>query len=354
MNVILKKSHLRGFTIVELLIVVVVIAILAAITIVAYNGINTRARQSSMQSTVVQLSKEILNYRTVNGSFPSSLSVLNNGQGPKTGTDAQYAYTGTSSSYCVTIGSLASQDTYYISDTEGKVQTGLCPGHTSSAFQGYPGRGGFINVTTTYNEANNSLSANISAIPNGSWMLAVFAHSGDYPPIPPAGWTTLMPQKTTGTLETNLFAKIKDASDSSVLSFVGGEAYAMGLTNGAILWGTGAAPVSSWTIGTYGDRGINATTTTVVTPTISVLTAKSLVLSIATERTTADEANYTSLTGATPWAWVPQNGTSQIQTIAVGYNEQQSTGTSQPMTVTYPNSQTVNGTGIQVAIPPAS
>ena len=34
----------QGFTIVELLIVVVVIAILAAITIIAYNGITTRTR----------------------------------------------------------------------------------------------------------------------------------------------------------------------------------------------------------------------------------------------------------------------------------------------------------------------
>jgi len=42
-----KKS---GFTIVELLIVIVVIGILAAITIVAYNGIQQRARVSTAQS----------------------------------------------------------------------------------------------------------------------------------------------------------------------------------------------------------------------------------------------------------------------------------------------------------------
>lgn len=41
------KAKNQGFTIVELLIVVVVIAILAAITIVSYNGITNRANKSS-------------------------------------------------------------------------------------------------------------------------------------------------------------------------------------------------------------------------------------------------------------------------------------------------------------------
>ena len=42
------KSPRSGFTIVELLIVIVVIAILAAITIVAFNGIQERARASAV------------------------------------------------------------------------------------------------------------------------------------------------------------------------------------------------------------------------------------------------------------------------------------------------------------------
>lgn len=46
-----------GFTIVELLIVIVVIGILASITIVAYNGIQTRARATAVVSGIKSVEK---------------------------------------------------------------------------------------------------------------------------------------------------------------------------------------------------------------------------------------------------------------------------------------------------------
>ena len=48
-----------GFTIVELLIVVVIIAILAAITIVAYNGLQDRANRTSQIQAATQIAKRI-------------------------------------------------------------------------------------------------------------------------------------------------------------------------------------------------------------------------------------------------------------------------------------------------------
>ena len=61
----------RGFTIVELLIVIVIIAILAAITTVAYNGLQQRARDAERTSEVAALQKALELYRIDNGAFPS-------------------------------------------------------------------------------------------------------------------------------------------------------------------------------------------------------------------------------------------------------------------------------------------
>ena len=48
-----------GFTIVELLIVIVIIGILAAITIVAYNGIQGRANDTAVRNDLTNFAKKL-------------------------------------------------------------------------------------------------------------------------------------------------------------------------------------------------------------------------------------------------------------------------------------------------------
>lgn len=62
----------KGFTIVELLIVIVVIGILAAITIVAFNGIQQRGRNAQTIAAVKDYKKIYLSYALDNSSYPGT------------------------------------------------------------------------------------------------------------------------------------------------------------------------------------------------------------------------------------------------------------------------------------------
>lgn len=85
-----------GFTIVELLIVIVVIGILAAITIVAYNGIQKRAQDSRRANDIASLQKALELYKVQNGSYPphiaSSTATVPSGFAGSYGSVAPYSY----------------------------------------------------------------------------------------------------------------------------------------------------------------------------------------------------------------------------------------------------------------------
>jgi prepilin-type N-terminal cleavage/methylation domain-containing protein len=76
-----KWAKQTGFTIVELLIVIVVIGILAAITIVAFSGVQQRARDSQRRQDLSTLAKVISMYNVDNTSYITSGGGAGNGQG---------------------------------------------------------------------------------------------------------------------------------------------------------------------------------------------------------------------------------------------------------------------------------
>jgi len=118
----------QGFTIVELLIVIVVIGILAAITIVAFNGVQNKAKASAAQSAVSQANKKILTYAAENADqYPPSLSAagVTNTQG------LEYSYNNDVSprTYGVTVTNGAFS--YYVSNTVTQPATGGYAGHSA-------------------------------------------------------------------------------------------------------------------------------------------------------------------------------------------------------------------------------
>lgn len=65
-----SKPKRHGFTIVELLIVIVVIGILAAISIVAYNGIQARASMPTKETAMSNVHKLFELHRIEHGAYP--------------------------------------------------------------------------------------------------------------------------------------------------------------------------------------------------------------------------------------------------------------------------------------------
>ena len=68
------KRKKYGFTIVELLVVIVVIGILAAITIVSYTGITSRAKTSSAQSNAQSVQSVAEAVNAEKGAYPTTIA----------------------------------------------------------------------------------------------------------------------------------------------------------------------------------------------------------------------------------------------------------------------------------------
>lgn len=130
---LLAKSRQKGFTIVELLIVIVVIAILAAITFVAFNSIQLRATEAALQSDLKKSATSLAAENSTKGSYPTSLESANDGRGlPKSSvTTYQYTHNASTNTFCLSATSdKVGANPYYVSSTDGFAQSGVCNGHT--------------------------------------------------------------------------------------------------------------------------------------------------------------------------------------------------------------------------------
>lgn len=162
-----SSKQTSGFTIVELLIVIVIIGILAALAIVAYNGIQQRARESSLKTSLSQAKRKLEIYKVDNSTYPLTGN-LSGAQITDSG-DASYQYTSNGTTYCMTA---TSGNVSYQTTESTTASSGGCAGH------GQGGSPAVTNLATNPSfESNNSnwntiAGASISTVSSGQGIVS--------------------------------------------------------------------------------------------------------------------------------------------------------------------------------------
>ena len=119
----ISKDYHYGFTIVELLVVIVVIAILAAITIVSYTGISSKAKIATLQSDLSNASAQLKVFQATdpNGDYPTANNCPNPGTNQiclKSSNGNNFTYTPSNSTNPKTFALKSANETtaYHITD----------------------------------------------------------------------------------------------------------------------------------------------------------------------------------------------------------------------------------------------
>ena len=135
-----EKIKTLGFTIVELLVVIAVIGVLAAITIISYTGISGRAVTASLNSDLSNTSSQLKLFQVDNGTYPTANNCPSPAAGEiclKSSPGTTYQYTAVNNAnpptFCVT--AVNGAQSYRITN-DSTVAVGNCLGYGLLAY--YP------------------------------------------------------------------------------------------------------------------------------------------------------------------------------------------------------------------------
>ena len=299
----------KGFTIVELLIVIVVIAILAAITIVAFNGVQQRARASAASASLASGKKKLELYKAENGTYPLTGSLASAGV---TDGDTAFQYTSDGVTYCLT-GTNGSVS-YKVTEN-GSPASGGCAGHAQggvAAVTNLVTNPSFAVSTSGWTGSSATISRVTSpwVLDNGSIQVTPTAQDSfaytDIPAVAGRSYTVLgtvrieTPQTGTfqgTTQQRNIFFEFRNS------------------TGGYTGSGNGTTAVQANANGTYSHRGVGlapANTTTLRVRLYNGATTGGG--SVYWDRIMAVEGNYTGSYAdgdSADWTW---NGTANAAT----------------------------------------
>lgn len=190
----LLKRKIFGFTLIELIVVVTIIAIIAAMSLATYSAIQRRANVASIQNSLRDVSKQLSIFQVINSSLPATMDCSQ----PNSNTNmclnadnnevVKYFTNNNNDQYFVTI----EKNSYiYNIDESGKIFAGVAPVLDSSAdnYVSYNGVGNSWNDINThtvqnggyfdFNGSNNFISSKyLTNLNSGNITVAVWVRQG--------------------------------------------------------------------------------------------------------------------------------------------------------------------------------
>ena len=163
----------RGFTIIELLIVIVIIGILVAITAVSYNGVTKSAKESALKSELKRISTSLELHKAKNGTYPTSLATaIPPIANPTTNANITYAPLNNGTSYSLTATDTSNPSISLVQTPTTTAQSASSPIQTVT-------KANCSTTRTMVRDARDNSTYWIQKLADGNcWMLTNLAYAG--------------------------------------------------------------------------------------------------------------------------------------------------------------------------------
>ena len=163
----------RGFTIIELLIVIVIIGILVAITAVSFGGITKQAKESALKSELKRISTSLELHKAKNGTYPTSLATaISPIANPTTNANITYAPLNNGTSYSLTATDTSNPSISLVQTPTTTAQSASSPIQTVT-------KANCSTTRTMVRDARDNSTYWIQKLADGNcWMLTNLAYAG--------------------------------------------------------------------------------------------------------------------------------------------------------------------------------